>query len=76
VTATISNDGIVIETEYLQNCLKLLVPRDELTLREVQQFYVKMECEEWNFDALIDLYQSVAIERNIIFVNTKEKGNG
>lgn len=54
--------------------MKILVPRDELTLRGVAQFYVKVDSEEWKFDALCDLYQSIAIERAVIFVNSREKG--
>jgi ATP-dependent RNA helicase len=74
VTATVSEDVIELCTVFLPNGLKLLVPRDELTLSHVDQFVVKVESEEWKFDALRDLYQSVAIERAVIFVNTREKG--
>jgi ATP-dependent RNA helicase len=74
VTATVSDDVIELCTGYLPDGLRLLVPRDELTLAHVDQFVVKVESEEWKFDALRDLYQSVAIERAVIFVNTREKG--
>jgi len=74
VTATVSEDVIELNTAFLQNSLNLLVPRDELTLSGVFQYVVTVESEEWKFDALTDLYQSVAIERAVIFVNTREKG--
>jgi ATP-dependent RNA helicase len=74
VTATVSEDVVELFMAFLPKGLKLLVPRDELTLSNVNQYIVRVENEEWKFDALKDLYQSVAIERAVIFVNTREKG--
>ncbi|OHT06891.1 ATP-dependent RNA helicase FAL1 [Tritrichomonas foetus] len=75
VTATVSEDVIELAQEFIPRGLKLLVPRDELSLLHIDQFYVRVSGEEFKFDALTDLYQSVAIERAVIFVNTREKGN-
>jgi ATP-dependent RNA helicase len=74
VTATVSEDVVELAAGYLPDSIRLLVPRDELTLSHVDQFVVKVSGEEWKFDALRDLYESVAIERAVIFVNTREKG--
>ncbi|KAH0786460.1 ATP-dependent RNA helicase FAL1 [Histomonas meleagridis] len=73
VTATVSEDVIELYTGFLPRGLNLLVPRDELSLSNVNQYIVR-SAEEFKFDALIDLYQSVAIERAVIFVNTRDKG--
>lgn len=75
VTATVSEDVIELCQEFIPRGMKLLVPRDELSLLNIDQFYVRVSGEEFKFDALTDLYQSVAIERAVIFVNTREKGN-
>lgn len=75
VTATVSEDVIELCQEFIPRGMKLLVPRDELSLLNIDQFYVRVSSEEFKFDALTDLYQSVAIERAVIFVNTREKGN-
>lgn len=74
VTATVTPDVIELYTAFLPTGLKLLVPRDELTLSHVDQFSVCVNEEAWKFDALKDLYESVAIERAVIFVNTRDKG--
>lgn len=74
VTATVSEDVIELYAAFLPTGLKLLVPRDELTLSHVDQFSVAVDREEWKFDALKDLYEGVAIERAVIFVNTRDKG--
>ena len=73
VTATVSDDVVELETAHFRNALTITVPRDELTLTDINQFVVTVEKEEWKFDALIDIYQSIAIEKAIIFVNSVEK---
>lgn len=75
ITATVSEDVIELCQEFIPRGMKLLVPRDELSLLNINQFYVRVSSEEYKLDALTDLYQSVAIERAVIFVNTREKGN-
>jgi ATP-dependent RNA helicase len=41
--------------------VKLLVKRDELTLDEIKQFFVAVEEEDWKFDTLCDLYDTLTI---------------
>lgn len=59
---------------YLQ-CLKavLLSYSDELTLEGIKQFFVAVEREEWKFDTLCDLYDTLTITQAVIFCNTKRK---
>merc|ERR1711968_309942 len=51
----------------------VLVKRDELTLEGIAQFYVGVEEEEWKFDTLCDLYDTLTITQAVIFCNTKSK---
>jgi len=46
---------------------------DELTLEGIKQFFVAVEVEEWKFDTLCDLYDTLTITQAIIFCNTKRK---
>ena len=46
---------------------------DELTLEGIKQFFVAVEREEWKFDTLCDLYDTLTITQAVIFVNTKRK---
>ena len=39
--------------------LRVLVKRDELTLEGIKQFFVAVEKEEWKFDTLCDLYETL-----------------
>ena len=40
---------------------RILVKRDELTLEGIKQFFVAVEREEWKFDTLCDLYDTLTI---------------
>lgn len=47
--------------------------RDELTLDGIKQFFVAVEREEWKFDTLCDLYDTLTITQAVIFCNTRRK---
>ncbi|KAK8463612.1 hypothetical protein SEVIR_1G384600v4 [Setaria viridis] len=53
--------------------VRILVKRDELTLEGIKQFFVAVEKEEWKFDTLCDLYDTLTITQAVIFCNTKRK---
>ena len=39
----------------------------------IKQFFVAVEKEEWKFDTLCDLYDTLTITQAVIFCNTKRK---
>lgn len=41
----------------------------------IKQFFVAVEKEEWKFDTLCDLYDTLTITQAVIFCNTKRKVN-
>merc|ERR1711953_708056 len=55
------------------NPFRVLVKRDELTLEGIKQFFVAVEREQWKFDTLCDLYDTLTITQAVIFCNTKQK---
>ncbi len=44
-----------------------------LPLQGIKQFFVAVEKEEWKFDTLCDLYDTLTITQAVIFCNTKRK---
>ena len=42
-------------------------------LQGIKQFFVAVEKEEWKFDTLCDLYDTLTITQAVIFCNTKKK---
>lgn len=60
-------------TRALLRRIRILVKRDELTLEGIKQFFVAVEKEDWKFDTLCDLYDTLTITQAVIFCNTKRK---
>jgi len=73
VSATLPPDVLEISDRFMTNPVKILVSRDELTLDGIKQFFVAVEKEEWKFDTLCDLYETLTITQAVIFCNTKRK---
>ena len=60
-------------SKFMTDPIRILVKRDELTLEGIKQFFVAVEKEEWKFDTLCDLYDTLTITQAVIFCNTKRK---
>lgn len=60
-------------TKFMTNPLQILVKRDELTLEGIKQFFVAVEQEEYKFETLCDLYDTLTITQAVIFVNKRSK---
>lgn len=73
VSATMPVDVLQMTTKFMQDPVRILVKRDELTLEGIKQFFVAVEKEEWKFDTLCDLYDILTITQAVIFCNTKLK---
>jgi len=57
----------------MNNPVRILVKRDELTLEGIKQFYIAVEKEDWKLDTLSDLYDTLNITQAVIFCNTRRK---
>jgi translation initiation factor 4A len=53
--------------------LKILIKKDQLTLEGIKQFYVNVERDDWKLDTLIDLYGHINTSQSLIYVNRKTK---
>lgn len=73
VSATLPKDVLDMTGKFTTDPVKILVKRDELTLEGIKQYFVAVEKEDWKFDTLCDLYDSLTIMQSVIFCNTKKK---
>jgi len=73
VSATLPQEILEMTTKFMNDPIKILVKRDELTLEGIKQFFVAVEKEEWKFDTLCDLYDTLTITQAVIFCNTRRK---
>jgi len=60
-------------TKFMNDPIRILVKRDELTLEGIKQFFVAVEKEEWKFETLCDLYDTLTITQAVIFCNMRRK---
>jgi ATP-dependent RNA helicase len=73
VSATLPHDVLDMTTKFMTDPVRILVKRDELTLEGLKQYFVAVEKEDWKFDTLCDLYDSMTITQAVIFCNTRRK---
>eukprot|EP00177_Eucheuma_denticulatum_P000751 GFKZ01001350.1.p1 GENE.GFKZ01001350.1~~GFKZ01001350.1.p1 ORF type:complete len:429 (-),score=77.59 GFKZ01001350.1:645-1931(-) len=72
-SATMPQDVLEMTDKFMREPIRILVKKDELTLEGIKQFYVGIEKEEWKFETLCDLYETLTITQAIIYVNTRRK---
>ncbi|MBA0874458.1 hypothetical protein Goshw_016983 [Gossypium schwendimanii] len=73
ISATLPHEILEMTSKFMTDPIRILVKRDELTLEGIKQFFVAVEREEWKFDTLCDLYDTLTITQAVIFCNTKRK---
>jgi ATP-dependent RNA helicase len=73
MSATLPPTVLEMTQKFMNDPVRILVRRDELTLEGIKQFYINVEKEEWKFDTLTDLYDTMTITQAVIFCNTRQK---
>ena len=61
LSATLPHEILEMTSKFMSDPIRILVKRDELTLEGIKQFFVAVEREEWKFDTLCDLYDTLTI---------------
>jgi translation initiation factor 4A len=72
-SATMPTNVVEVAENYLNNPVRILLPPDEVTLDGIKQFYVGVEREDWKLPILLDLYQQIAVNQALIYVNKRQK---
>lgn len=72
-SATMPDKELDISRNFLNNPLMILVEKEKLSLKAIKQFYINVVQEQWKFETLCDIYESVSINKAMIYVNTKER---
>jgi len=73
VSATLPHDVLELTQKFMTEPVRILVKRDELTLEGIKQFFVAVEKEDWKFETLCDLYDTLTVAQCVIFCNMKRK---
>lgn len=72
-SATMPQEILEISQKFMREPVRILVKKDELTLEGIKQFYVAIDKEDWKFDTLCDLYETLTITQAIIYCNSRRK---
>ncbi|KAK6465550.1 hypothetical protein DFJ63DRAFT_24625 [Scheffersomyces coipomensis] len=73
LSATMPQEVLEVTTKFMNNPVRILVKKDELTLEGIKQFFINVELEDYKFDCLCDLYDSISVTQAVIFCNTRSK---
>ena len=72
-SATMPQEILDIANLFMREPKRILVKKEELTLDGIKQFYINVEKEDYKYDTLSDLYETITITQAIIFCNTRRK---
>jgi len=73
LSATMPSEVLEVTKKFMRNPVNILVKKEELTLEGIKQFFINIKKEEWKFDTLCDLYETLTITQAVIFCNTRRK---
>lgn len=73
VSATLPADVLEMTSKFMTDPVKILVKRDEITVDAIRQYFVAVEKEEWKYETLCDLYETMTVAHAVIFCNTRKK---
>ena len=88
LSATMPAEVLDVTKKFMREPVRILVKKEELTLEGIRQFYIAIEKEDWKFDTLCDLYETLTITQvfcspvsclcsiraqAVIFCNTRRK---
>jgi translation initiation factor 4A len=72
-SATIPEEILDLSSKFMNNPEKILIKKEELTLEGITQFYINVKVNDWKFDVLKDLYDTINVSQCIIYINSKNK---
>ncbi|KRX84177.1 Eukaryotic initiation factor 4A, partial [Trichinella sp. T6] len=73
LSATMPDEVLQVTTKFMNNPVRILVRKEELTLDGIRQFYIEVGREEWKLDTLCDIYTTLSISKAVIFCNSRQK---
>lgn len=74
-SATLPDEILELTNKFMNNPERVLVKKESLTLEGIQQFFVNVKHNDWKYDVITDLYDTINIGQCIIYMNSKNKIN-
>lgn len=73
LSATMPSEVLEVTKKFMRDPIQILIKKEELTLEGIRQFFIYIDKEDWKFETLCDLYDTVNITQAVIFCNTRRK---
>ena len=74
-SATFPDELMDITDKFMDSPERILVKKEQLTLEGISQFYINVKHNNWKYDVLTDIYNTINIAQCIIYINSKNKLN-
>ena len=72
-SATMPTEIIQLTDQFMNNPVKILVKKEELTLEGIKQYYIGLSTEEEKYLVLKDLYGQINVAQSIIYCSYRRK---
>jgi len=72
-SATMPPEVLKLTNSIMRNPAKILLKEEDVPLEGIRQYFVDCERQQWKFDVLGDLYETLNIAQAMIFVNSRER---
>ena len=72
-SATFPDELLELSNKFMNNPERLLVKKECLTLEGISQYYVNVKVNNWKYDVLTDIYNTINISQCIIYINSKNR---
>jgi translation initiation factor 4A len=72
-SATLPDEILELTDKFMNDPQKVLVKKEQLTLEGIQQFFINVKHNDWKYDVITDLYDTINVGQCIIYMNSKNK---
>lgn len=72
-SATYPKAVIELSDQFLNDPVRILVEKEEISVETIKNFFVNVERENNKYDNLVDIYQKISVCQAVIFVNSIKK---
>lgn len=72
-SATMPQEILSITDMFMNDPLRIMIKKEDITLEGIKQFYIPLNKEEEKFMVICDIYEILTISQTIIYCSTKRK---
>ena len=72
-SATFTDELFELSKQFMNNPEQILVKKESLTLEGISQYFINVKHNNWKYDVLTDIYNTINIAQCIIYINSKNR---